>query len=221
MAQTTFTAGAAHGEDGEVYRVASEVYPPNTTTGLNFNDEPWPNGGAYTLSKHWTTDIKYGIKLMLIRFDTSSLSGTVISAAKIRVYGSSPTYADSRSLLIDYHASSNWPIDESDYSASLSGDAHSGTALSTLTVYGWHEFALGGLENINKTGYTGFRLGISGSTPTGLNTLGVYCRGGFYPPELVVTYNTGYQHKVLGCLPTTIAKIMGIPIANISKFNGV
>jgi len=40
--------------------------------------------------------------------------------------------------------------------------------------------------------------------------------------ELTVYYTAlGYQHKALGCLPTAIAKIMGIPTANISKFNGV
>jgi len=39
---------------------------------------------------------------------------------------------------------------------------------------------------------------------------------------LAVIYTpSGYPHKVLGCLPATIAKIMGIPTANIAKFNGV
>jgi len=40
--------------------------------------------------------------------------------------------------------------------------------------------------------------------------------------EMTVYYTpAGYPHKVFGCLPATIAKIMGIPIANIAKFNGV
>lgn len=54
---------------------------------------------------------------------------------------------------------------------------------------------------------------------------GTYVTGYMDDAQLRIYYTEGggggYQHKVLGCLPATIAKIMGIPTANIAKFNGV
>ena len=39
--------------------------------------------------------------------------------------------------------------------------------------------------------------------------------------RMTLYYTVGYANKVLGCLPATIAKIMGIPTANVGKFCGV
>jgi hypothetical protein len=213
MAELTIYETAASGEDGYIARSGGS-YPP--TGSINV----YLDANSLYMSKS-KSGANYGIQVALLRFDTSQLAGKTITDAALNLYCATSVNADSRNLLVDYYLASNWPIDSADYAEDLTGNAAIKPLSDYISGWDWRAVVLGSIENINVDGYTGFRLGISGGQPVGQNVFGLDGRTSMYPPSLVVTYLPGYQHKALGCLPTTIASIMGIPTANIAKFNGV
>lgn len=116
-----------------------------------------------------------------MQWDTSTLAGTTILAAKVKLLISATSYhvndADGRSLVAEYYAGSNWPIDSTDWTLTAVSDAHSGTTIASIkTNHGNHvDFALSNPEaNISKTGYTGLRWHVTGGAPTGSNDVNVH-----------------------------------------------
>jgi hypothetical protein len=205
MADLTFDLITASSGQARKY---GSVYPPTTNPGTTTTIYPERN----------LTGSTYLIACALFLFDTSALgAGATITGAKLNFGGGIPVYHDdSRSLQLEWYDYSNWPLTTDDYLQDTTGDA--GTfALSTLGQY--NDLDLATLTGISKTGYTGMRLHITGGQPTGANFILMYV------VQLIVTGSgftgSGYGNKVLGCLPATIAKIMGIPTANVGKFCGV
>jgi len=207
----------ASGDDCEVYKQGATYPPSGSATVVTEQIQ-------VGVSKGWETD-HFATHVGLVRFDTSPLpDGAIITAATLRLCSSGgASDADGRVLNVDWYDPNNWPIDAADYSDAVSAGAGSLDVTSWPSYGNWAEIVLSGLSNISKTGYTGLRLGVSGGQPAGSNGLEFFTYDyGSLIPQLVVTYAPGgYQHKVLGCLPATIAKIMGVPTANVGKFCGV
>ena len=127
------------------------------------------------------------------RFDTSSIpDGDTITAATLRLYvtglGANP---DGRNLIGDWYDFGGEPSVEADWAATVGTDAVPGTALSAFTLAEWEEIALSDPDgNINKAGYTGIRLGISGGAGSGDNyaAFAAYEYDTAFSAELVVTH---------------------------------
>lgn len=128
-----------------------------------------------------------------IRWDTSAIpDDATITAATLRVYvtgvGANP---DSRSLVGDWYDFGGEPSVDADWTASVGTTAVAGTALSSFSLYSWSDISLSNPDaNINKTGYTGIRLGVSGAAGTADNyvAFAAYEYDPTKAPELVVTY---------------------------------
>ena len=215
MADYTFYETAASGEDGDVYRGPSAAYPPSGTITVEA-DYITPAAGKTFFSGQYENTVA------LLRFDTSSLAGKTIASAVLYLHGYAAYNDDARNLLIDYYASTNWPLDTADYVDLVpgAGSAHV-VAMSALGgVDKWQALSLTSPDaNINKAGYTGFRMGLSGNQPTGANVFSFQGRTATFPPYLIVS-TSGYQHKPLGCLPSAVAKIIGVATSSVAKFNG-
>ena len=187
-----------------------------------------PSALYSTTSLKTKTGEYYSSSCTFLRFDTSGLpDAAVITVATLKVRCGRSGDADGRNLNVEWYDPSNWPIQTHDH-VDLAGTNAASVDLSLFppsTAWDFYEIALSNPTNVSKTGFTGFRLGISGNAPSGDNSIMTNNHHAEIldpaaVPQLIVTYNA-FSHKVLGCLPTTIAKIMDIPIANISKFNGV
>ncbi len=158
MPTVTFNV-AVSGDDGRA-GASDTTYPPeiNLTSdaaGVNVNISKRETFGAFR------TDIG------LIRFDTSTLPGgaTIITAATLRLNVISKVDAEARSIAAEWYASSNWPIDTTDYSSTVVTDAHAGTTIASITTGADKDFALQNLSNISLTDYTGLRLHVTGGAP--------------------------------------------------------
>ena len=221
MAQTTFTV-LASADDGKVSKSGLGYPPPGTA---------WADttfGSLLAARSNWTAEgERYEICVGLMRWNTSVIpAGSTIVSAQLRVRAMYILNYEARSLRLEWYASGNWPISADAYAQDEAGDA--GTfPLSGLVNNAYNTLDLATVTGIIAAGWTGMRLHLTGGEPTDSNQVGIASKDntdGYDPPQLIVIYDPppeGYQHKALGCLPTAIAKIMGIPIANIAKFNGV
>ena len=182
MAETTFSI-AAGADDGDA-RGSGASYPPAATSA--------PSTAVETYAIKWLNAGTYYLYVPMFRFDTSSLADSaIISAATLRLYVlDKGGDADNRSLSAGWYAGSNWPIDTSDYTTVDQTDAHSGTDLTGISFPASLDLALTNLSNIDKTGYTGLRLTITGGAPTGANNLTFATLEHATQPEaqLIVTY---------------------------------
>lgn len=135
----------------------------------------------------------YTVGVGLLRFDTASIPDDAdIISAKLRLYVTATGDTDSRSLSAEWYATSNWPIAANDYTSTAASDAHTGTTIASLTTSAYNELTLTALTNISKTGYTGLRLHISGTAPTGANSVTFNgLDNDVLTPELSVTYAIG------------------------------
>lgn len=104
----------------------------------------------------------------LLRWDTSSLDdAATISAAYLKIWVSAVFNNDSRSLVAEWYDFGT--ADSSDLTGTVTSDAHAGTAISSITTGAVNTFELQNLSSINKTGFTGLRLHITGGSPSGHN----------------------------------------------------
>lgn len=165
---------AAGGDDG--YRFRNDtVYAsvPADATG----------GGDDTSAKLYATrelnGSIYYIAVILLRWDTSSLAdGDTVTAASLDLYVETDTNdPDSLSVVADWYDFGGAPGVNGDWANLDSGEnAISGVTLASLTEGAVNNFTLANYAaNVNKTGYTGLRLGISkraaDAAPTAFNGL--------------------------------------------------
>lgn len=179
---TTFNV-AAGGDDGSVARTGT-TYPPTGTIVTSTTS-------ATLLATKRLSGSTYTVETELVRWDTSSLAGSVITAAVLRLWSpNAPSNSDSRDITVEWYSASNWPIDNADWTSTVGTDAHAGTAVSTFTAGASHDLDLSNLGSINTAGYTGVRLHVSGGQPTGFNIAQFSSfEDGVNPvPKLVVTY---------------------------------
>ena len=184
---TTFTTGAS-GDDGEVFVQ---------------NHTPWPPASGDCDGENLTNDEfdvrkndlgNFDVYVGLVRFDSSSIPDTAtITSATLNLFTQNNVGdTDSRNVNGEYFATSNWPIECSGDWALDVGTTAFAEDLSNFVDSTLEIITLSSPTTISKTGFTGFRLGISGGEPTGFNAVHFTAEddGGANAPELVVTYIT-------------------------------
>lgn len=176
---TTFSVGAG-GDDAIVQGIRTS-YPPAYSSAIS--------GNANNLTSRSFDGTNYTVSVGLIRWDTSSLAGAIITSATARLYIASKSNTDTRSVQLEWY---NWtpPASSADYTTTASGTANSGVAIDSLTASAYNDFALSNPDtSINKSGYTGLRVHISGGQPTSANSISWRAfESGSNVPQLVVTY---------------------------------
>lgn len=129
----------------------------------------------------------------LLRFDTSVLpSGVVVTSAVLRLRGVGKWDDDSRSLVAEWYLPTFGPGPApADYSTTVVSDAHAGTAIAALVTGADNDLALlDAADNINKSGYTGLRLHVTGAEATGDNyfQFASFDHATLDAPRLIVEY---------------------------------
>jgi glucose/arabinose dehydrogenase/PKD repeat protein len=181
----------ASGDDGDIER-GQATYPPS----------PGPATGGSTTApdlsiRRSKTGFNYQpVSLALLRFDTSSLpDNATVTGASLLVYVEQNASTDGRALTGEWYPASNWPIDDPDWTNSITPSALTGVPLASLSVNQAATLALTGVDQVNRTGFTGLRLALDGATqaPTGSNDLSLasFDNTTLPEPRLVVTYTTG------------------------------
>lgn len=210
FAQTTVDFYSPADEDDGCCTRSDSTYPPGTAN-------QGSNTGGYLKLYKQNDGSTYYVSCILLRFDTSTLpdNATITSATLyLRVYTATALNTGGRNADGEYYSFTS--ISNSDYSASVGTTAFS---ISSGNLYPDETISLSNLSNISKTGYTGFRIGISGGAPSAYNGVhyDIYGQSQSYPPKLTVTYVTGYSKKINGV--TSAAKVNGVSIP--AKVNGL
>jgi hypothetical protein len=142
---------AADSDDAETAQVDGTSLPPGGSTSSDDNtildiQSRW-NGTTYIHSNGFW------------RFDTSNLpSNCTITSAKLRVYVTTGDHESIADLALDYYDGTNWPITTADHSNTEAAPT-AGLLDYPSSWVKWLEFTLTSPDaNINKSGYTGFRL---------------------------------------------------------------
>jgi hypothetical protein len=167
-ATMTFSV-AAGGDDGSVKASSmggSGLYPPSESPSAN------ASASGVGIRRSGPSFGGFEVRVGLLRFDTSGLpDGATITSAKLRLYVTDATSANSRSLVAEWYPVSSWPIDAADYAATAASTALAGTAIASLTTNASNTFVLQNLGSVSTTGATALRLHISGGQPSGENAV--------------------------------------------------
>jgi hypothetical protein len=186
---TEYSITAGSTDDGWVSSNFSGFYPPTVGT--------WKDSTGNYIKVRKNKDTSGGTNWVntvgLVRFNTAALPDTsiVISALLKLCYSSNNGSVDGRSVYGDYYAFSS--IDMAHYIAEGGMGAFAKTMASILanpsnTII---SIDLSNVGNIDKTGYTGFRMTMSGGQPNGMNEVDfwtVEASTSSYRPKLSVTY---------------------------------
>jgi hypothetical protein len=150
---TTTFAVAAPANDAVALGLGT--YP----SGFNSCDTSSAVLAAKTFYQGWTWD-----QMSLLQWDTSSLSGTVVTSAALTLHVVTAGSVDGRNYVADWY---NWgaTCDASDYSAALGGTAFS-VPVTSLTPGQDNTTALANVGNLSTAGRSYLRAGISGGQPT-------------------------------------------------------
>lgn len=117
------------------------------------------------------SDAIYGISDVFLRFNTSILPDFISpDAATLACYVISKEDIDNRSLLGDWY---NWSgtLGAKDYNSTAADHAFAGQDITTFTTAGIYTWSLQNLHQIDKAGFTGIKLSVSGAIPTGSNSV--------------------------------------------------
>lgn len=159
------------GTDDASFGYSSTIYPPTTA-----NTAIGGNITTYTQAHRTLTGAAYETRSGLIRFDTSSIpdGATIISAVLEIIQSDTTTNTNGLSLRAEWYDWSGTYGNPSDHSHLVAADAIADTPLTTFTTIGAkHTFTLLNPSNVDKTGYTGLRFGLSqraaDAAPTGVN----------------------------------------------------
>lgn len=177
----TFTL-AANGDDGYA-EGSGAAYPPSASTADSA-------GSDVIVQRGLIGGTTYFVRNGLYRWDTSSLVGATIVGAELRLSPNSVTNTDDLSLVGEWYDTANWPIDSTDFTATPSATAISGRRVAEVVTGRYNLFGLDNSPaNLNLSGYTGLRLHITDTTPTGNNALQIDANtSAGRPPRLVVTF---------------------------------
>jgi hypothetical protein len=118
----------------------------------------------------------------ILRFDTSTLPPEgAITDAKLHLNVSDYVFdMDNKMLLVEWY-DSGAVIDAGDYTTTPVNGAWSGP-LSGI-VQGMNTLALNDTTRINRSGYTGFRLQLTGGAPAATNSIRIVTKLGPFAPE--------------------------------------
>lgn len=156
--------GISTGTDDAMISAANVFYPPTTIDGTFTAEQT-------DLALRRLDGATYRVRVAVMRFDTATLpDDAIISAARLLLFPTQRNFVDELEFVAEWYAFDG-SISSSDYTGVPNNDAHEGTLLSTITLSVDNEFVLQNLGNINKSGFTGFRLHISEPEPTGHNQL--------------------------------------------------
>lgn len=204
-ATAQFNVDAGDGVAG----ASSQVSYPGTA---NFTD----GNGMYP-QKSYPGTYNYTTIVACCKFDTSSLPDTaVVTSAYLYVNVIAKDNDESRSLYGEYYNFGT--LSTSDFTADVGTTAFS-SAISSINVGYGQTWNLSNVSNINKTGYTGFRFGISGDAPAlgKRNSVTWAQNGGLGATVLYVTYTTGYAKKINGISNAPKINAVSMP----TKVNGI
>lgn len=182
MSQSTFAVGVGT-DDGQVFGSAAS-YPP--TFGLATN-----NGTTDSAAKNQTAGPTFAVRNFLVRFDTSALpDDAIIDAATLQLHVTAKNDNNARNLVGEWYAGANWPIDVADGAITPGSDAFT-LDITAVTAGQVNNIALSSPSNVNKSGYTGFRIGVDGGSPASTNdvTFSAYDHPTNQEPRLVVDYH--------------------------------
>jgi hypothetical protein len=169
MAVTTFSV-AVSADDGAIVHYDDSPptdWPPTAVI------EDWSiHVGLTQMEVAKTDDASISaIQVSFARFLTSSLgSGAVVTDAVLKIWFDSLVNADGRNLVVEWYTPGAWPPVDADWSENVGTTAGS-FPLSGLTDATVNSLTLTNPSNVNVTGYTSLRLGISGGQPTGFNRI--------------------------------------------------
>lgn len=208
-------------------------YSNNTNLGgyveaYNTNDPPtYSNSydGSWVSRVCYHTNSSNNLRnIAVIYFDTSSLpDGATITSASLKLYLNYYQCYSNNTIYFDYFGytsrGSGWYTTDS-----LSGTAGTSTVsnFGPPNYYGSLSLSnVNGSGNINKVGYTGFRIAMNSKQGDSPNYDELIFRGSGYQsgeyPTLSVTYTTGYSKKINGVI--SAARVNNIPVP--SKVNGL
>jgi hypothetical protein len=178
---TTIYNVSAGNYDGYVFSANSPTYPPTFGGGYNVTGTVMGTDKQY-ISTNYRVDNSF------VKFDTSSVPdtatviGTILNMHVGTIYN-----IDSRNLILEYYMYTN--MGDAQWLATTGNNANAGIPLSSILSNAWNQYTLINLSNINKTGETGFRFGISGGQPTGDNYIAHHTFESATKPYLSVTYS--------------------------------
>lgn len=195
MAVDTF-AIATGADDGWWYR--SDAAYATVSAGSGSSN----TGDSSSNPLYATRETGYYITVACVRWDTSSLPDTnIVSAATLDIHVAAVGTADGLSLIGEWY-DAGAAVNNSDWTTLPSGNALPATLISGLAVGSVNSLALSNVAaNVNKTGYTGIRLGItqraSDAAPTGYNAVEIasYEHASYQEPRLVVTHSAPVTRK--------------------------
>jgi hypothetical protein len=195
MADLTVSIGA---QDQDGYSEKEGIHgswPPAGSTVTTTNNTG-DFGGTSRKASFNSTSINKNI-VALLRFDTSALpDSATITAAVLRLSITGKATGEGRALNVEYY-DSGAGISDDDYTVTIGTTAAqvaSGTWQAWATS-GTVDITLGSLTTINKTGITGFRIGMDGGAPpTGVDIdtrlhFAEYGHATRAIPQLIVTYS--------------------------------
>jgi hypothetical protein len=163
LAQATFSV-AASGDDGYT-QTSAGTYPPGGTVTVNTN-------GITAFVANNLETVTYIVRNGHLRFNTSSLpNDATVSAATLRLFTRASSYGDTDARNLIGEWSDPGVIDSADHTTTPGSDAFSVDLTSVDHADATYDIPLTTPTNVNLTGYTGFRIGISGGEPTGINQL--------------------------------------------------
>jgi hypothetical protein len=180
--QATFNI-AASADDEIVYRDGGTYPPTGAVQRLLDTTDIWADRGLYS-------GPSYRILVALMRWDTSSLpDDCVVTGATLRLRIVTINNNESRSATLGWYLRNGT---DTDHATIKETNPHAGTLLSTITNNTDNDFVLLDVDTgVNKSGYTGLRLHISGTAPTvGENSLwlAAFDNVALTEPRLIVDY---------------------------------
>jgi hypothetical protein len=171
-------------DDGYVYRNSWSGWPPTSAQSENTSDTQLEAKKTYSVSD-------YDVSVWLMRFNTSSIPDSVtVLSSTLAVTPLAKNNDNGRVINCEYFSFSS--ITTSHFVIDVGTTAFS-TNINSFVVNNRLTLNLSNVSNINKTGYTGFRAGVSGGAPTGNNYGNIASlenTTSAYRPVLSVTYNT-------------------------------
>jgi hypothetical protein len=199
MPTDTFSV-AASGDDGFVSRDGTGEFPPTGTITATTNTTSDFGGQARKLIN---TAISFSnIAVALFQFNTAALADdATVTAAVFRFSVTSKATEDSLALNFEYY-DLGASIGTEDYAAGVgvtAAQVAAGTWQAWATT-GTVDVSLSNLSNINKTGFTGIRVGMDGTpfdasqTRINIAELDHTTRD---EPKLLVTYTESADPSVL------------------------